>query len=172
MPSPSTVTPEILPGRTLMCRKMTSLAPDRPMGYPWMTIPLPGAVCPATVTYRPHSVFRLSLDVSVMTPATSKTMILGPLIDRRACRSVPGSVESSRLVTLTTLPPRPPRAKRLESVVSFQSPQSYRTLDLPVAFSAGEGQLSKTKHPDTTNVNLAPGHNVDAPIVGIKIVEI
>lgn len=91
MPIPSTVWLEMLPGRTRMCLKMISEAPVSPMGHPWITIPLPGAVWPARVMYLLLTDIR---EVVVITPLTSNTTILGPVATVRAYRRVPGSNES------------------------------------------------------------------------------
>src|ERR1700720_3730113 len=72
---------------------------------PPMTMPPPGAVCPAMVRYGLETWAR---DRNVITPDTRKTQVRGPEASMHARRlPVP---ESFKLVTSITAPPLPPTA--------------------------------------------------------------
>ena len=89
-PSPSRVTvfpflSRYFPSRRRMKRKMPS--EPKPKGCSRRRIPLPGAVCPATVMNGSEQTRR---SFRSMMPATSKTMVRGPLTFVIPYRREPG----------------------------------------------------------------------------------
>ena len=96
------------PTRKRILRTMKFCEPPKLTLLCVITMPSPGAVCPARVQF-----LRLTRksDARRISPLTSNTMVIGSsLYCWNAQRRVPSDVLSARLVTLTTLPPRPPVA--------------------------------------------------------------
>ena len=93
------------PTRNLMLRTMKFWEPPKLTLLCVITMPSPGAVCPARVQSA-RLIFNSS--ESTISPLTSKTMVIGsPWYCENAQRSEPSPL-LLRFVTFTTFPPRPP----------------------------------------------------------------